>query len=84
MDLTHLNGKKASVTLPIRDRVVTVVGWARCETDSELGNIVRIAIADKSADIVIQSSRWDGTVSPNANSDCDFVVHLTACALAAR
>jgi hypothetical protein len=73
--LDQYDCKRFAVSLPVANELRVFSGKARYSVDADLGPILRIEIeapGDSGFAIIVEQSRWEGAITPDANFGCDF------------
>ena len=76
--LASLNRCQVAVHLVVQGREQFVRGTAVYESDPDLGNTLRVQIADPAGDFefVVAESQWDGKILPGHAVGCDYLIRL--------
>lgn len=76
--LSQLHGSRVKVDLPLNGGLQSLVGLASYENDEELGNVLRVCIADPLGDFffVMAETVYRGLIDPGASNDWDYRIVL--------
>jgi hypothetical protein len=76
MNLKELGGKVVAVSLRVSDRAVRLLGEAACESDPDLGEVLRISLSegDGAYSLLIRSD--DLQHPPVPADDADYLLEL--------
>jgi len=76
--LEHQRDTTIEVELVFGEVVRSAIGQGQLDSDPELGNIVRIRVADSAGDfeLLIPESDWKGSFQPSFRADCKLKISL--------
>jgi hypothetical protein len=82
VNLSRLDGKSVALVLRLCGREVVRPGTGIYQTDSVLGNVLRIRFdgpdeVDCGPEFLIQETRWRGSIVDGASYGCDFLTGIT-------
>jgi hypothetical protein len=75
--LADCDGKRVAVLLTVEGCIRVIQGQAVWVRDSDLGNVLRVAIDDdEPASMFIAEDKWQGIVTPDVEHGCDFAIKI--------
>jgi hypothetical protein len=74
--LAALDGHRVAVHIVVQGREQFVQGLAVYEADPDLGNVLRVVVADPGGEfeLVVAEAQWDGKILPGQAVGCDFLI----------
>jgi len=77
--LAALNRRQIAVHIVVQGREQFVKGRATYEADPDLGNVLRVLVADPSGEfeLVVAEAQWDGRILPGQAVGCDYLIRLS-------
>ena len=80
VNLSQYHGKRMAVVFTVQGKTRVVKGRAQFSQVKGLGNVLRITVeGDESGqpEIVLAEQNWSGSIDPDTQYGCDFVVSFS-------
>src|SRR5262245_583718 len=76
--LAELHARRVAVHIVVEGREQFVRGVASLESDPDLGQVLRVRVADANGDFefLVAESKWDGQILPGQAVGCDYLLRL--------
>jgi len=78
--LAALDRLQVAVHIVVQGREQFVKGRASYVADPDLGNVLRVLVADPSGEfeLVVAEAHWDGRILPGQAVGCDYLIRLSS------